>query len=751
MVSYALATVGSVALWACLLCSLAAAGCLGFGYVRRNPAAKNAGFTLVYVSAAAILVACLVIVHGFFAHNVAIAYVGQYYPSDTGDGLLWFYKLSGLWAGRAGSLLFWGLPIGLFASWISWRRRKQADDLSTIALVIIEVVLVLFVLTMLFSSSNNPFATTSASLIDENGNLTGTAASWGMNVLLQHWAMAIHPPLLFLGYAGMTVPFAYGIAALVVNDPSHRWIDLCQRMALFAFIFLTLGIGVGAVWAYVVLGWGGYWGWDPVENASLLSWLTAVAMLHSFNVYRKRAMMRGWALLTATLTFCFVILGTFITRSGIVESVHAFAEDQVSTYVFLFIMLASLLALLAGWIVRRSTFASGDDIESIVSKNGSFYLTNLIMVFAAILLGYLTISSALPSWLPAGGTTVGSGAYDSVARPLGVVFCLLASVCPFLSWRKTDGAEFLKNVRIPAVVAVVLFVLLMALWVTRLYPAYTDLLASGTTAASELSAMGPSWYYNGLAILGLLVAALLVANSAYLIVRGVRSRVANKGEGAGRAIVNLFAKAPAQAGGYLTHFGLGIVLVGLVASSMYVTEHTFTLDENETSTMQLGSYTLEYRGDSSVYDEQNNIVYTARIGVTRDGDDLGEMEPTVSLIAGSNYGQTKLQAETRSSFFEDLFVAFQGYTSDGSVVINARVNPLIWMVWAGFGIMTIGIICCTLPKRGGALQLVDSATTPEPVKFAPGTAKVKASAASAKATAPTSDRQKKSSRPKKSR
>ena len=731
MVSYALGTLGALALWACLLSSLASVVCLGWGHARRSSAIKRAGFTLVFVSAAAILISCLVIVHGFFAHNVAIAYVAQNYPTDTGDGLFWLFQLAGLWASRAGSLLLWGFLIAAFAAWVAWRRRTHADDLTTVALVITEIVLILFVMTMLFSTSNNPFVLTSASLIDENGNLTGQAASWGMNVLLEHWAMALHPPTLFIGYAGMTIPFAYGIAALVVNDPSHRWIDLCQRIALFSFIFLTIGIGLGAVWAYVVLGWGGYWGWDPVENASLLSWLTSVAMLHSFNVYRKRAMMRGWALLAATLTFCFVVLGTFITRSGLVQSVHAFSEDQVSTVIFLLIMGAAMLALLVGWIARRSTFASGDDIESIVSKNGSFYLTNLIMVFSAVLLAYLTISSALPHWLPAGGVTVGAGAYDSVSRPLGVVFCALAAVCPFLMWRKTDGAEFGKNIRIPAVVAAVLFVLLMVLWVTRLHPAYTALLAGGGTPADDLRAMGPSWYYNGLAILGLLVASLLVASSAYLVVRGVRSRMANKSENAGQAVAHLFAKAPAQAGGYLTHFGLGIVLVGLIASSMYVTEHTFTLDEGSTQQMQLGSYTLEYRGDSNAYDESNNIVYTARVGVTRNGEGLGEMQPTVALTASSNYGQTKLEAQTRSSFFEDLFVAFQGYTSDGSVVINARVNPLIWMVWVGFGIMTVGIIACTLPKRGGALQVVDSATTPQPVKFVAGQSKVKASAASA--------------------
>ena len=745
MVSYTMVYVGQVALWLCLVATVAAALCLVAGHARaaKVPApvgtkadkAKaaiaastaegftNLGYLLVFVAALALVVCGVVIVEGFFTHNVAVQYVAQNYPEDTGS-LFWLFQLSGLWASRAGSLLTWAILMGLFAAWVAWHHRAETDRLTNMALVVVMVVLAIFVAVMLFSSGNNPFVATDPSYIDASGNLTGAASLWGMNVLLEHWAMALHPPTLFVGYAGMTVPFAYGIAALIVNDPSRRWVDACGRIALFSFIFLTVGIGLGAVWAYVVLGWGGYWGWDPVENASLLSWLTGVAMIHSFTVYRKRGIMKGWSLLTATLTFVCVVLGTFITRSGLVQSVHAFDSDPVSTYLFLAIMIAALAVLLVLWLARRGSFTEDDDIESMASKNGSYYLTNIIMVFSAVLLAYLTVASALPTWLPAGGTSAGSGTYETIARPLGVLFCAMAAVCPFLAWKKTDGREFWKNVRVPAVVAAVLLVALAGHWACNLLPVYeANLAQSDTTAVADLQAMGPGWYYNGLAFLALVVACLLVANSGYLIVRGTRSRMKNKSENAALALGRLFVKSPAQAGGYLTHLGLGIVLAGLVGSSMYVTDRTFSFTE-EGQSVQVGAYTITYERqniyeegvdgmtyDSSRgtwYDEDKNICTNVVLSVSRDGQELGEVTSSLEFTAKSYYGQTRVNAVTLSNPFEDLFVVYQGHNTDGSVAVNARVNPLISLAWAGFAVMAAGIVCATWPRRATpALKVLD--------------------------------------------
>lgn len=751
MVSYALGTLGYAALWICVGCALVGAASLLHAHFRGDDRAATLGYGLTYATAGALLVSCLVLVHGFFFHNVAIAYVAQNYPTDNGDGLFWLFQLAGLWSGRGGSLLLWGFLIAAFASWVAWHRRARHDRLSSIALTVMLVVIVLFVITMLFSSSNNPFATTPSSYIGSDGQLVGTAATWGMNALLEHWAMAIHPPTLFVGYAGMTVPFAYAVAALVCNDPSRRWVELCDRIALFAFIFLTIGIGLGAIWAYVVLGWGGYWGWDPVENASLLSWLTGVAMLHSFGVYRKRDQLKGWSLLSATLTFCFVVLGTFITRSGVVDSVHAFSEDPVSVFVFLLVIVAALAALGIGWFVRRPSraFFSDDDIESVVSKNGSYYLTNLVMTFSGILLAYLTVSSALPGWMPLGGVTVGVSAYESVSRPLGIAFCALAAVCPFLAWRKTDGAQFARNVRVPAVVGAIVFVLLMVLFATKLWPAYQADVAAGGAIAAELADYGPAWYYAALAVLGLLVASLLAANSAYLLVRGVRARMANRGEGVGRALVNLVAKSPAAAGGYLTHLGLGIVLVGLVGSAMFVTERTYTIAQGEQAT--LAGYTITNDGAEMGYDANNNRILTGHLSIARGGAEAQAFTPSIKWTASTNYGQGTATAVTTHSLGEDFFVVLQGYNpedgGDGvaSLIINARVNPLISLAWAGFVVMVVGIVCATLPRRATTLadspeSLPAASATGRPATARAGSAKVARTSGAAaqpkKSTAP---------------
>lgn len=711
MASYGIVYFGQAVMWACLLLAAASAVFLAVGKFAGSADSRAWGYRSVYATCAAALLSCLLIVVGFYSHNVAFLYVAQNYPTDTGS-LFWLYQLSGLWAGRAGSLLLWTFLISAFAAFTAYTRRKVRDDLTTVALMVVMVVVALFTATMAFSSSNNPFVATPAAYIGQDGALTGAALTWGMNVLLEHWAMVLHPPMLFIGYAGMTVPFAYGIAALATGDGSARWVDQCQRIALFAFVFLTVGIGLGAVWAYVVLGWGGYWGWDPVENASLLSWLTSVAMLHSFNVFRRRPMMGGWAQLSATLTFAFVVLGTFITRSGLVQSVHAFSSDNVSTVIFILIMAAALLSLAVLWLVRRKDpdFAASDDIESVASKNGSYYLTALVMVFAGVLLAYLTVSSALPAWMPAGGVTIGTGAYESISRPLGIVVCLLAAVCPFLSWRRTDGREFWRNLRLPLVVSLVVFALLVWVFLTILLPSYNATIAQGDVAAQDLRQMGPSLYYNGLALLGLFTASLLACCSLYLLVRGVRGRMRSRGESAPRALRNLVVKSPANFGGYLTHLAMGVVLVGLVGSAMYVTEKTYALGADTTGDIQIGTYTVAYNGVDQWQDQDGTFHFRANLGVSENGVDHGTLSPSVSMLTSNGMlGQARPNAQVYSTPEKDLFTALaaQQDSSTGMITglyLSVRVNPLIWFVWVGFALMVAGVVCSTAPRRGVSLS-----------------------------------------------
>ena len=492
-----------------------------------------AGHIAVFLSLAGLTVCCGILVYCFMTGDMTIEYVLNYHSDASGD-FAWLYKLAGLWAGRQGSLLFWAWLIAVFNAVVAARNLKAPKRLDAMALLVSQVVLAAFVCVLLFSESNMPFTATPAKYFDASGNLTSAASLFGMNTLLEHWAMAIHPPTLFVGYAGLTIPFAYAIAALIVNDPSKEWVVRSQRYALFSWLFLGIGIGLGAVWAYVVLGWGGYWGWDPVENASLLSWLVGVALIHSFTVYRQRGAFKRWSVMCACLTFSFVIVGTFISRSGLVQSVHAFEGDPVSLVLFGALIGLSVLAGIVGLVVRWRSFGpaaeGSDDVESMVSKDAAYYFNNVIMVVFTLLLTYLTVASALPSWLPLGGQTVSTGTYDAIARPLGVVYLAILAVCPLLSWGRTEGRQFRKRARVPGALALVLFAVLMVYFATYLLPSYnanldyyTGLAASGDASAEEmLSVLNPSWYYNGLAVVGFFVASVLFFNSLFMLGRTIR-------------------------------------------------------------------------------------------------------------------------------------------------------------------------------------------------------------------------------------
>lgn len=688
-----------------MLLALASAVVLLGGVKGRRERLVNAGYLMVFGTTIALTLCIAIILVCFVTENYSLAYVVSNYP-NTDSALKPLYEVSAVWAGRQGSLLLWTWLISVFGSVVAWKRMHATDDLSSSALAVVQVIVALFAATLVFSESNNPFMATAAEFLNADGTLAGKIG--GMNPLLMHWAMILHPPATFIGYAGMTIPFAYAMAALITGDLSARWVELADRYAVFSFIFLTIGMALGAVWAYVVLGWGGFWAWDAVENASLMSWLTGVALIHSFTMYRKHGCFKRWSMFSATITFIFVVLGTFITRSGLVQSVHAFAEDPVSTYFFLAIMVAAGMAFLIGLLYRHAQIEDDDEIESLVSKNGSYFITNLVMVVAAVLVAYLTISSALPTWMPLGGSVVAAGAFNAVARPVGTLLCLLMAVCPMLGWRKTDGAAFARTMRVPLIAGAVVFALLMVLFVMKFAPEYDAIMAAGGASAQLLAEQGPKAYYFALTVVAFAAAALLFTFSLYLLSRGVGARMRNKGENAVLATVNLFRRSPAQAGGYLTHLGVAIVLVGLVGSSMYVQEQTLNLENEEGASGQVGAYELTYMGDREYTDSADDLFREVTLKVTdaATGAELGTLTPSMEVSA-TNTGQQTLHAGVITFPIEDLFVAFQGLNADGSLSINVKINPLILFNWVGAGVSVLGIVLAFAPRRATPLLAAD--------------------------------------------
>ena len=724
LVSFAAVAVSVVCLVAGALLSRGRKGADGIGGTL-----TWGGHIAVLVSAVGLTACCAILVYCFMTGDPSIEYVLHYRSNASGD-LAWLYHLAGLWAGREGSLLFWAWLIAVFSSIVAVRNLKRQEKLDSMALLVSQLVLAAFVGVLLFSESNMPFIATAAMYFDAAGNLKGEATLWGMNTLLEHWAMAIHPPTLFVGYAGLTIPFAYAIAALIVNDSSKEWVVRSTRYALFSWLFLGIGIGLGAIWAYVVLGWGGYWGWDPVENASLLSWLVGVALIHSFTVYRQRGAFKRWSVMCACLTFAFVIVGTFISRSGLVQSVHAFEGDTVSLVLFGALIGLSVLAGLVGLALRWKSFGPAkdgtDDVENLLSKDAAYYFNNVIMVVFTLLLTYLTVSSALPAWLPFGGASVSTGTYDAIARPLGVVYLLILTVCPLLSWGKTEGRQFWKRARIPGLCALVLFAVLMVYFVTYLLPSYqasvaqyTALAAQGDQSAPDmLTTLSPAPYYLGLTVVGFLVASLLFFNSLFMLGRGIRAWRQKHGGNPVSATFGMLVNRASAFGGFLSHLAMAVILVGLIGSSMYVTEKKEYVDYDEAADtaaeFTIQDFTLKYTSNSIVEQENgDDIVYTVNFDVYRDGQYVGAVSPAVQLVQSTQ--QQKLIAGVIGFPLEDLFVVYKGVNTNGDFSMDVRVNPLITLVWVGFGLLMAGVAIATLGRRGakrGGAPSADAARDP---------------------------------------
>jgi cytochrome c-type biogenesis protein CcmF len=700
---------GLLAAFAGLVVSLV---CLFAGSVLRKKNPEGSGATLVWgghvaviLTFAALTFCCGLLMYCFLTGDTSIEYVVKDQSKATGLlGML--YRVSGLWEGREGSLLFWAWLISLFNTILAVRDMKKTERIDTWALFVSQLVLIGFVGILLFSEENSPFVAMAASYFDENGNLTGSAALWGMNALLEHWAMAVHPPALFIGYAGLTIPFSYAIAALITADSSDAWVRKCQRYAMVSWWFLGIGIGLGAIWAYVVLGWGGYWGWDAVENASLLPWLVGLALIHSFTVYRRRGAFKRWSIMCACLTFAFVITGTFISRSGLVQSVHAFEGDPVSLALFGCLIAASLLAGLIGLGIRWKAFApksaADEDVDSFMSRDAAYYFNNVIMVVFALLVCYLTVASALPSWLPFGGRSLSAGTYNAIARPLGVFYCLVLAVCPLLGWSRTNRADFLKRAKVPAIFAALLFAVLLVYLVMYLSPSYDAVIAAGGSNGTGLASEGPAWYYKGLAGFGFAVASLIFFNTLFLIGRNTSKWAEAHDTNVLVAFFKMMRGHMSTYGGYIAHIGIAVMLMGLIGSAMFVTEKTgyVSYDQN-TDTAQdftIQGYTLKYTGNSIVEDDsKTNVYYTVEYDVYRNGDYVGHVAPSLQLVESTQ--QTKSNAAIVGFGDQDLFIVYKGANSSGAFSMDVRVNPMIRFVWGGFAILMTGVAIAALGRR----------------------------------------------------
>ncbi|MCL2332029.1 MAG: cytochrome c biogenesis protein CcsA [Actinomycetia bacterium] len=696
---------GQIGLWGGSLAALAA---VVFFLVGRSGdptalSARRGGYYATFLSLLLFTISVIVVVVGFLTKNFTMAYVAQNHP--VGDSsLMWLYNIAGLWAGREGSLLLWAWIITLFTGFMAFKGAPKNDDLSGMALMVLNLIVVVFGAFMLLTSkgANNPFMATPANLL-VNGQLIGVASGWGMNPLLQHWAMILHPPTLFIGYAGLSVPFAYALGALIVNDDSDRWVRSCDRTTIFAWLFLTIGIGLGAIWAYAVLGWGGFWGWDPVENGSILSWFVGVALIHSFTMYRRRGTFKKWALMLTSITFFMVIAGTWITRNGLITSVHAFSQtmDKPVFYVFGGLMVLSVLAMLAAVLYRWSGFTNKGYIESLTSREAGYYFNNLFMTLASVILFGMTTAG----WWA--NKSLALTSYEAFARYMGILYLIVMALCPLLKWGKTGAAALWEHVKLPLLVTIVPFALLIWEWIANLRPVYSAMIAQGGQFAESFQAYGPRWLYDATAIVGLFLASFLIVNMLFVFIDGARARSRAKGEGFGASLAWVVTKARTQSGGLLVHIAVAVIVIGLVGSVMYVSEVKKTIPATPGTTLEIADYTLTLKNTTQTTANNGDLTDVAHFTLKKGDQNLGTVSP--SVVTRATTQQSTPHAVIKSSGLKDLFIALDshGHDETGNVTENngetltmdVRINPLIRFIWVGIGLMMLGTVLADWPRK----------------------------------------------------
>jgi cytochrome c-type biogenesis protein CcmF len=621
----------------------------GQGSERLAETARRAGIAAF----GAVFLAALVLVISAFNDDFSIAYIFHHSNRDLPAP----YKFATLWSGQEGSLLFWSLLLASYG--LVLRLRHKTDErLFAHASVVIAAVQVFFLLLLNFAA--HPFAVMTGSL-PPDGN--------GLNPLLQYPEMVIHPPMLYLGYVGFTVPFAFALGALVMRYPGEKWIHITRRWTMVTWGFLTCGVFLGAHWAYSVLGWGGYWGWDPVENASLMPWLTGTAFLHSVMMQEKRGMLKVWNMWLIFATFLLSIFGTFLTRSGVVSSVHAFAQSSIGDWFVAF--LALTFAVCAFFFFKnKSHLRSEHKLESLVSRESSFLFNNLLLLVACFTVLWGTLFPILSEWVQGTKVTVGPPFFNRVNIPVALLLLLLTAVGPLLAWRRTSVESLKRNF----------------LWPT--------LGALGTGALLIGLGMRPwkdaSYVYALMTIMLSVLVGLTVISE---FVRGGRVIGRHTGQGLFASMVHLAHRNTRRYGGYIVHFGVIVIMIGFAGAA-------FNQDKEQEmgfgDKMQIGPYTLiceSYTQD----DKPNYSSEWAVLNVFKGGKQIAQMYPERRFYKASQ--QTATMVANRSSMKEDLYLVYEGLNQDtGRPIIKAHLNPLVMWIWVGVWMMIAGTIIALIPN-----------------------------------------------------
>ena len=625
----------------------------------------------------AITGAAFALVWSAFTNDFSITYIMEH----SNRALPGAYKFSALWSGQEGSLLLWAWLLGTYG-FVLRLTHKTDVKLYAYAGTILAGIQVFFLLILNFAAP--PFALLKGA-IPEDGN--------GLNPLLQYPEMVIHPPMLYLGYVGFSIPFCFGLGALMMRYPGEKWIRVTRVWTMVTWLFLTTGIFLGMHWAYAVLGWGGYWGWDPVENASFMPWLTGTAFLHSVMMQEKKGMMKSWNVWLIFSTFLLTMLGTLLTRAGLVSSVHAFAQSSIGTWFVVFMGIVLAVCIFT-YVLQRSHLKSEQQLESLVSRESSFLFNNLVLLTACFVILWGTLFPILSEYVQGSKVTVGAPFYNRVAIPIGLFLLFLTGVGPLLPWRSTSFKSIKRNFVLPVIALWAMIIVCIAVGVN---PWQGGSFSSGNFYALV-----------GFAVSAAVMTAIL---SEFLRGAGVISR--QTGRNLAMATWLLTRRNTRRYGGYIIHIGVVIIVVGLCGAAFNQnSEKEMALHDKLT----IGPYTLEQVGATQDSNDNFNSEY-AILDVYRGGKKQFQMTPEKRVYLASQQPQTMVAIHSLPSW--DLYVVYEGTNPDtGQPIIKAFLNPLVGWIWAGLVVVIFGTFIALVPSLTPATASL-RVHVPEPVTAEP--------------------------------
>lgn len=652
-----IADLGYLALLIAFVVSIYAAFAGWYGSRQQDPRWVESGRNAVILVLPLVTVAAGTLIISLLNNDFSIEYVWRVSSIEMPT----YLKVTALWGGQAGSLLFWNFLLAAFAAVVMARKWNADRVLMPYVIMVMSFSQIFFLGISAFIE--NPFAR--MMVVPPDGN--------GLNPLLRHPGMIIHPPMLYLGFVGFVIPYSFAMAALITKQLDDRWIRTTRRWTLVAWLFLSLGLILGGRWAYDVLGWGGYWAWDPVENASLMPWLASTAFLHSVMIQEKRDMFKMWNMFLIVLTYCLVILGTFVVRSGVISSVHSFAQSAIGPFFFGFITIMFVFS--AYWMTkRRGDLASHNQVHSFLSREAAFLYNNFIIIAILAVVFLFTYYPIFSELFTGEKGFVGAPVYEQALAPLFAALLLLMGVAPLTMWYKTSAKRLEMSLLWPAVAALV--------------------------AVGVLFALGIRYWA---ALLGLWIVIFSVILTLLEFWKGTRARM-KRGEAPWTAYMNLLSRNRRRYGGYWIHMGVLVMAFGIIGTELFQQQTQLNLQTGESLT--LGNYEMVLKGVERYPGPDDLLITEANVDVFYNGRFIRTLLPRTEFYTRT--GQPMTIPAARSTISEDFYVLLVNWepTTATEATFRVYVNPLINWVWAGGLIFVIGTMIAAWPdpRKEAVLQ-----------------------------------------------